>query len=391
MKYIHFVLVSFCIVLSAFVIPAYGAEVNAMIHYSEKFADPQSELSLEQGYSIKVIDVNPTNGNSMLELYLNGEKVDSDVQFAKENDPFEYIKTVTDDDDKETDYLTIRITPIEITEEPILVKYKTEQFLDPKLDAAEYLILDDKMSIKVETPLELEEDYTLIASDLTDTSVTLTLSKNGYPVKEENEIEKGDMFTYSKTVGGKSITIFIAKFDDLFVSKDSEMVLLEQVSQRADIIIKNGATITVESADKTKLRDGDIAIISYTFKNADVSEVEILLDGEQIDSRSGIGTGTYSTVTGNLDAGIHEIVINAVAEDGTMSIHTKVFTVESGIAADAAELAAEAASQAASNLVDKIGEDNETVGKILETPGFGSLISIIMIGLVFMSMRRGKT
>ena len=390
MKYIHFVLVGFCIVLSAFVIPAYGAEVNAMIHYSEKFANPQSELSLEQGYSIKVIDVNPTNGNSMLELYLNGEKVNSDMQFAKENDPFEYIKTVTDDDDKETDYLTIRITPIEITEEPISVKYKTEQFLDSQLNAAEYLILDDRMSVKVGTPLELEEDYTIEASDLTDTSVTIGLNKNGYLIKEQ-ELEKGDMFTYTKTVDGKVITIFIAKLDQFFVGTDSEVVFLEQVSQRADIIVENGAAITVEGADSAKIRDGDIAIIRYTLENEDISEVKILLDGEQIDSRNGIGTGTYSTITGNLDTGIHEIVINAVAEDGTRSTHTKMFTVESSIASDAAGLAAEAASQAASNLVDKIGEDNETVGKILETPGFSSLISIVMIGLVFIAIRRGKT
>ncbi|MDF1534683.1 MAG: hypothetical protein P1P69_09325, partial [Methanosarcinaceae archaeon] len=141
MKYIHFVLVGLCIVLSAFVTPAYGAEVNAMIHYSETFMNIQDELLFEQGYSIKVADINPTNGDSWLELYLNGIKVDSDMQFAKENAPFEYIRTVTDknDDKKETDYLIIRITSIKVEKEPLSVKLKIEQFLDPELDAAEYL------------------------------------------------------------------------------------------------------------------------------------------------------------------------------------------------------------------------------------------------------------
>ncbi len=385
MRYIHFVLVGLCIVLSAFVSPAYGTEANAMIHYSETFVEIQGELALEQGYSIKVMDINSENGDSWLELYLNGNKIDTDAYFAKENAPFEYIKTVTDEDDEENDYLIIRITPIEVIEEPLSTELKVEQFLDPEFDAAEYLILDKTKSIRIGTPLELEEEHTLEASGLEDTSVTLTLSKNGYPIKEE-EVEKGDMFTYSKTVDSKVITIFIAKFDDFFVGTDSEVIFLEQVSQRANIVIESDATITIEGADSAKIRDGDIAIIRYTLENEDISEVKVLLDGEQIDHRSGISTGTYSTVTETLNAGTHEVVLTTVASDGTMSTHTKAFTVEASIASEAAGLAAEVAS----DMVGKIGEDNETVGKVLELPGFGSMLSAIMIGLVFMSMQARK-
>ncbi len=389
MKYIHFVIVGLCIVLSAFVSPAYGAETNALIHYSETFVEIQDELALEQGYSIKVIDINSENGDSWIELYLNGNTIDTDMNFAKETTPFEYVKTIVDEDDEETDYLIIRITPIKVEEETLSVKLKIEQFLDPEFDAAEYLILDKSRSVKVGTPLELEEEYTLEASDLEDTFVTLTLSKNGYPVKEE-EVDKGDMFAYSKTVNGKVITIFIAKFNDLFVSTDSEMVLLEQVSQRADIIIESDATITIESADSSTIRDGDIAIIRYTLENEDISEVKVLLDGEQIDHRSGINTGTYSTVTEPLNAGIHEVVLTTVANDGTMSTHIKEFTVEASIASEAAGLASEVASEAASDMVGNIGEDNETVGKLIELPGFGSMLSAVMIGLVFITIRRRK-
>jgi len=78
MRYIHFVLVGLCIVLSAFVSPAYGTEANAMIHYSETFVEIQDELALEQGYSIKVLDISPTNGNSWIELYLNGSQIGSE-------------------------------------------------------------------------------------------------------------------------------------------------------------------------------------------------------------------------------------------------------------------------------------------------------------------------
>ncbi|MDF1534093.1 MAG: S-layer protein domain-containing protein, partial [Methanosarcinaceae archaeon] len=252
--------------------------------------------------------------------------------------------------------------------------------------AAEYLILDKSRTVKIGTPLELEEEYTLEASDLTDTSVTLTLSKNGYPVKEKKETKEGDMFTYSKTVGDKTITIFIAKLDTFFVGTDSEMVFLKQVSQRADVIVESYVTIAIKGASSTKIRDGDIAIISYTIENEDISEVKVLLDGEQIDYRSGISTSTYSTVTETLNAGVHKVVLTTVASDGTMSTHTKTFTVEASIAAEAAGLAAETAS----DMAGKIGENNESVGKILELPGFGSMLSALMIGLVSIAMQRRK-
>ncbi|MDO9517239.1 MAG: S-layer protein domain-containing protein [Methanosarcinaceae archaeon] len=382
MKYIHFVLVGLCIVLSIFVTPAYGAEVNAMIHYSETFVKMYDELALEQGYSIKIIDIGPTSGDSWIELYLNNNKIDTNVYFAKENAPYEYIRTVIDEDDeekKETDYLIIRITPIEVVKEPLSVKLQIEQFLDPELDAAEYLILDKSKSIKIGTPLNLEEEYTLEASNLKDNTVTLTLSKNGYPVKEEKEVEKGDMFTYSKTVDGKPITIFIAKLDTFFEGTDSETVFLKQVSQRADVVVESDATITIKGASSAIIRDGGIAIISYTIENEDISEVKVLLDGEQIDHRSGLSTGTYSTVTETLNAGIHEVVLTTVASDGTMSTHTKTFTVEASIAAETA-----------SDIIEKISEDNETVGKVLGMPGFGSIITAAMIGIVFITMRRRR-
>ncbi|HJH32348.1 MAG TPA: hypothetical protein C5S50_09295 [Methanosarcinaceae archaeon] len=394
MKYIYVVLMSLCIILSTFLSPAYGAETNAIIHYSEQFVEIHGEFVLEQGYSIKVIDANPINGNSLLELYLNDEKIDAGMQFARENDPFEYIKTVTDEDDNETDtdYLIIHITPIEVIKEPFSVKYKTEQYIDPQFETEKYLILDKSKSIKINTPFELKEEYELEASDLKDTSVTLTLSKNGHLVKQE-EVENGDMFTYSKTVGSKVLTIFIAKLDNIFIGTDSEMVFLKHVSQRADINVESDGTITVEGADSAKIRDGDIAIIRYTFENEDISDVEIRLDGEQIDSRSGVGTGTYSTVTGKLDKGMHEIVMITVTGDGTRSTHAKAFMVESSIASEAIDIASETASKFAND----VGEDNETVGKALETignaieaPGFGSILSVIMIGLVCIALQPKK-
>lgn len=391
MKYIHFVLVVLCIVLTAFVTPACAAEVNAMIYYSENFINPLSDFSLGQGYSIKVIDISPVNGMSMIDLYLDGKKIDSDMQFAKEDMPFEYIKTVIDEDGKEIDFLVIRITPIEVVDNPLSVKFKTEQFLDPELKAAEYLILDKTKSITIGTPLELEEDYTLKASDLTNTSIILTLSKNGHSVKEE-KLEKGDMFTYSKTVNGKVITVFIAKLYNFFVGTDSEVVFLKQVSQRADVVVESSTIdsviITVENANSNKLRDGDLGIIRYTIENEGISEINILLDSEQVDHRSSVEIGTYSTVIETLNAGIHEVVVTTVANDGTMLTHTKIFTVEASIASEAVGFAANVASEAASDIVEKIGEDNETVEYMFELSGFGSMISVMMLGLVFISIRR---
>jgi len=385
MKYIYFVLI--CIALSAIISPVCcGAETNAMIHYSESAVDIQNEFALEQGYSIKVLDINNKSGASWIEVYFNSKKVESSDVFAKKDDPFEYIKTITDEDDEETEYLIIRITPIDVIEEPLSVELKIEQFVDPGIEPTEYLILDKKRSLTVGTPLEFEDGYTLDASDLKDGVVVLRLSKNGHCVKED-EIGIGDMFIYSKTVDSKVITIFVAKVRDIFEGADSEVIFLEQVSQRSDIVVGNVVAITVEGVDGGKLKEGDVAIIRYTVLNGNTLNVRIVLDGEQIDQRSDVDAGTYSTVTGNLMTGTHEVVVEIVAGDGTRSTHTKTFVVESGIAADAA--------QAAASAVEKLIEDNEKASGVLKVvedlkaPGFGAVLCAVGIVLAVLIRRRG--
>jgi hypothetical protein len=212
-------------------------------------------------------------------------------------------------------------------------------------------------------------------------------------VKEE-EVEVGDLFTYSKTVDGKTITIFISKVKNIFEGTDSDMISLEQVSQREDIVVETDVGITVEGPNGGKIREGDIAIIRYAIDTGDISKVQVLLDGRQIDQRSDVDAGTYSTVAEGLEAGTHEVIVTTVAGDGTRSTHTKTFDVESGIASEAAETAAQIAADAAASAVDNLIDENKTSPKIqkivedLKAPGFGSVLSVMIIALAFLVRRR---
>ncbi len=397
MKYIHY-LIGMFVLLSMFVSPVYGTETNALIHYSEIEAEIQDEFTLEQGYSFKVLDINEKSGSCWIGVYLNGEEVEVDDPFGKETDPFEYIKTIIEnedeDDEEEIDFLVIRITPTEVIEELLTVELEVNQFVDPEIEATEYLLLDKKRSVDVGTTLELEDGYTLDASNLKDDSVMLTLSKNDSPVKKE-EVEVGDLFTYSKTIGGKTITIFISKVKSIFEGADSDVIFLEQVSQREDIVVQTDVGITVEGPNGGKIREGNIAIIRYAIDNGDISKVQVLLDGKQIDQRSDVDAGTYSTVAESLEAGTHEVIVTTVAGDGTRSTHTKTFEVESSIASEAAETAAQIAAEAAASAVENLIDENKTSPEIqkiveeLKAPGFGSVMSVVVIALAVLVRRRG--
>ena len=397
MKYIHFLMGMF-VLLSIFVSPVYGTETNALIHYSEISAEIQDEFTLEQGYSFKVLDINKKSGSCWIGVYLNGEEVELDDPFGKEAEPFEYIKTIIEnedeDDEEDIDYLVIRITPTEVTEEPLTVELEVEQFVDPEIEANEYLILDKKRSLDVGTPLELEDGYTLDASNLKDNSVVLTLSKNDSPVKEE-EVEVGHLFTYSKKVGDKTITIFISEVKNIFEGADSDVIFLEKVSQREDIVVETNVGISVEGPGGGKIREGDIAIIRYAIENKDITNVEVLLDGKQIDQRKDVDAGTYSTFAESLEVGTHEVIVNTVSGDGTRSMHKKTFEVEASIASQAVETAAEVAAEAAAEAVYNLIDENKTSPEIqnivdeLKASGFSSVLSVVVIALVFLFRRRG--
>ena len=154
MKYIHFVIISVCILLLC-VSPASGVRTKAMIHYSEPQVAVQDEIFLEQGYSFKVLDMNSKSGDVWIELYLNGEEVELDDNFAKEDQPLEYIRSIVededDDEDEEIDYFILKITTEGDVDEEDGVVYSTlyiEQYMDPVEDVENYLLLDKSYSLK---------------------------------------------------------------------------------------------------------------------------------------------------------------------------------------------------------------------------------------------------
>jgi hypothetical protein len=336
MRYIYFVLIA--LVLSGFASTTVSAqESGVMIHYCKDSLDIGDTYSLEQGYSFKVRDINDGTGNSWIELYFNGEKVDTHDQFSKENDPFEYRKTVTENGD-EKQHLIIRITPVELikTSNDVSVKYKIEQYLDPEIKTDNYLIIDDTESVNNINPLELENNYTFHVGYFGQESAVLTLKKDGSTVKE-TETNVGDYFAYTKKTSTGSTTIFLAKLSELFTSKDYNTVFLENIILRKDYNFDSGPGIDSDITLNTKIKDldgdgltsGDKAIVSYTLKNGNFSEVEVELDGKQIDFRNDVDSGTYVALTGNLTGGVHNTTITAVSEEGVNKKQTIEFVVKS--------------------------------------------------------------
>ncbi|MEL4305963.1 S-layer protein domain-containing protein [Methanococcoides sp. LMO-2] len=333
MKYIHFVLIAIFAMLFAATPAASLDPSDPIIHYSDSVVEINTELSLAQGYSLKIVDINEDNGDVWVEVRHNGKLVEDGDGTGKENDPFEYILTVEaeDDDEEDEEYLIFRVTPKELVTsgKDTATRIRIEQFRDPTRNTKDFLIYDRSDSVDIGDEMELEEGYTLSASDLDldEQTITVTLKKNDHVVKEIKDMEAGDIFSYYKNVNGETRTIFIAKVYDFFESSENHILFLKEISQREDVEVETDVDIRVEGLSGNTVREDERAIIFYDLGD-DASKVTIYVDDDRIDVRYDVDEGSYPAVTDELDKGTHEILIETVSTDGSVSSKETSFTVQ---------------------------------------------------------------
>ncbi|MDY0386365.1 MAG: hypothetical protein RBT65_04385 [Methanolobus sp.] len=341
MKYIHFVIIFICMLILC-ISPVSGIRTEAIIHYSEPAVTVEDEISLEQGYSFKVVDMNSNSGDILIELYLNGEEVKQIENLAKEDYPFEYIRSIVEDDDgeTETDYLILRITPegsVKKSDNEVYSNICIQQYIDPVEDVDDYLILDKSYTLKDDSELELAGLYTLKATDIDDGKVSLELRLNGKLVKED-EVEEGEYFYYTFYSNKQVQTIFLANVKAFFETDDSMTVFLKHVSLQPKSIFAvdddngymDGIDINVESPVDGGLKAGRVAIVNY-YVNDSFPAVRIMVDGEFVDSRRYVNPGIYKTVTDELDAGVHKATLMTIDEDDEISYYSEDFSVSVNI------------------------------------------------------------
>ncbi|MDK2825186.1 MAG: hypothetical protein PWQ44_362 [Methanolobus sp.] len=358
MKYIHFVIISVCILLLC-VSPASGVRTKTMIHYSEPQVTVQDEIFLEQGYSFKVLDMNSNSGDIWIELYLNGEEVELDNNFAKENEPLEYVRSVVEDEDDgegtEVDYFILRITPEGDVDEENGVVYSTiyvEQYMDPVEDVEDYLLLDKSYSLKLDSEMELSDLYTLEATDVDDDKVTLELRLNEKLLKED-DVGEDEYFYYTVYFDGNPETLFLANVKAFFETDDEVSVFLNHVSLKQSQVttsdeVLDGLDIDVSSPVDGGLKAGRIAIVSYSL-NESFSEVRILVDGEVLDARYNVSPGVYKAVSDEMDAGIHKATLVTINNDEP-SYYSEDFSVSVNIKDNITESIVQFANTAATEI-----------------------------------------
>lgn len=378
MKYIHCVIICICIFFLC-VSPAAGLKTKAMIHYSEPDVSVGDKISLEQGYSFKIVDMNSKSGDVIIKLYLNGKEVELDEDIAREDEPLEYIRSVGEDDDEEVDYFILRITPEGSVKTSGGESYTTihiEQYLDPEEDTDDHMILDESYSLESDDELELAGLYTLELTDVDDDEVTLELRRDGRLLKEE-EVGEDEYFYYSVYPDEGPKTIFLANVKGFFERDDHTTVFLNHVSLQQDTV--SGNTDVPESIDLDVvspvgggLKAGRIAIIDYYLDDS-YSEVRILVDGEVLDSRNEVSAGTYKAVTEELDAGIHKATLMTIDDDDDISYYSEEFSVSVNIQENITGSIAELASSAAGSLEKNNRSENVSSG--LTVPSLPSDIS----------------
>lgn len=394
MKYIHFVIIFICMLILC-ISPVSGIRTEAMIHYSEPAVAVQDEIFLEQGYSFKVVDMNSNSGDILIDLYLNGEKIGLVENFAKEDNPFEYIRSIVEDDDEgtETDYLILRITPkgsVKKSDNEIYSTICIEQYIDHVEDVDDYIILDKSYTLKDDSELELADLYTLAATGMDDGKVSLELRLSGKLVKED-EVEEGDYFYYTAYSNKQAQTIFLANVRAFFKTDDSITVFLKHVSLQPNSIsgvdgdneYSDGIGINVESPVDGGLKAGRVAIVSY-YVNDSFPAVRIMVDGELVDSRRYVNPGIYKTVTDELDAGVHKATLMTIDEDDEISYYSEEFSVSVNIKENITESIIEMTNSATGgfgNASDKSA--NLTLLSLPSTSNVSNMVSLIVTTGVF--------
>jgi hypothetical protein len=390
MKYIRFAIAVICVFTFFCGFASAAEEMEEQIQYAETIVSIGDEIKLEQGYTADIVDVNSDNGELWLQLYLEGEKVGEG--FVKENNPFRYVRTIEEEDDEETDYLIFNFSLQGTKKEDgetaseILIK----QYRDPEIDLDNYLMLDKTVSVDIGSQMDLKEDYTIEAFDLDDNTVTITLRKNGNVVKEEETMEEGDIFAYTRTNGDWIMTIFMGKVGSVFEGEDRDVVFLENVAQRTDADI--GAGIQIEIDVPAENPENEQIIVYYTL-NGDVDTVEVYLEEDLIDTRQNLGEGTYPAVIGESSTGEYNIEVKAVTSDGAVVTESVILKVgeTAGESEDEEQNEdiiekAQNITSAAENAADKI---NETATVLEKVPAPGALFAIfILLGAWMWSRKR---
>ncbi|MDG6242874.1 MAG: hypothetical protein QCH31_00570 [Methanolobus sp.] len=393
MKYIRFVIIFICLLfMCAF--PGAGVSTETMVHYSEPSVTIKDELFLEQGYSVRIVDVSSNTGEMLIDVYLHGKPVKIENNLAKKDVPLEYIRSVVTDNEKEKDYLILRITPKGSVKRSGGDFYSTvyiEQYLDPVEDVGHYFLLDKSYSLKSGYELDLAGLYTLETGGVDDETVSLRLKYDGKLLKED-EVGYEDYFYYTVYSENGPRTIFLANVKAFFQSDDSTTVFLKHVSLRQEQISEIGAgsgdavDIEVISPVEGGLKAGHVAIISYIL-NVPSPEVKVLIDGEIIDSRKYVHPGTYKAVTGELDAGIHNVTLMMLDNDGHFSYYSREFSVSSNIRNNITGSIMGIASSATGSIGEENSSSNKSSVLSLQslplTSNISNIISLVVTAGVF--------
>ncbi len=343
------------------------------ILYYETDASIGDAFALQQDYSIEIMDINSNNGDLWIRVSLEGDKVDNG--FAQENNPYEYILEIEDEDDEDEtkEYLIVKVSFIDKKEsdDETISEILIEQFLDPERSDSDFLILGSGTSVEEGEEESLENGYTVTSTEVDTDTANLILKKDGNILKAEDEMEEGDVFSYTLKGNGEVNTIFMAYVDTLFEGKDSNTIILRNVTLRKDTGIDAGLNIEITLND---VAAGEEAIVSYTI-DADATKIEVFLDGKLIDARNDVDAGTYASITGKLDASIYEISVKAITTDG--------LEVEEDIAFEVTETGSQTVDE---NDIDSIVEDVvdgiNTSGieeELKGIPGFGVIASVLAL------------
>lgn len=217
-----------------------------------------SSLVLEDGYTLDIVEVDNEGDRVLIELYKDGDQVDSDI--ASSDSDYVYKTDLGDADDV-----------------PVIIVHFNDIFNSAESSA-----------VFVQGIFQVSEDY-----------IELESGKNF----DEMEI---DSFSDTKIVMSNDGSLSLNKDNDIELMGDVGIRVADSSTLRyypyVEVTTAASESLSVELSDDTVI-EGDDVTITVTSRGAAVSDVTLKLDGNTLGTTEDGGTYTYTPTT----AGTYEI------------------------------------------------------------------------------------
>jgi len=377
--------VLFTLVLLAMLVLAgtASADKDSLVWYGKVEVSEGDVVELAQSYSLHITQLAGARDGAMFELHLNDSSADG---IATSTSPYTY--TVSRND---TEYTILEIEGYEPKSESGRAGLRIYQYSDPGREDTD-APSSSTLSLKVGKKQELEEGYSLLASEYDSEEEKATIEVySGTTRVGTYVLSGGEHFGYVVRHDSVHRCILFGTFSSAAQFNESEpyILILKHVLQYSDPSWTATPTATATSQQTPAPEPLEVEVEVLSLEGSEhiaagtdayvkvrvlepLSFLGIYLDGALVDSRENCSAPVYTAQMLELSEGAHTLTVKANATSGKWAVEQREFTVGKALSGSSASSRDESAGEV----------------KPPKVPAFSAFSALCMMLLLWMMRRK---